>query len=184
MGELERRFPDEVAAALGKYPAPRRAAAALDLLYLAQVAYGRITVAAAREVADLTGLEETHVQALVGFYGLFQDVPRGRWVVHYCTDLPCALAGADEFLATLVDRLGCRPGETSADGMFSLETTMCLAACHRAPVLQVNLEYFENMTVESLDGLVARLRELAAGDPPRRPPMGLGPPSDLAGSPA
>jgi NADH:ubiquinone oxidoreductase subunit E len=72
------------------------------------------------------------------------------------------LRGADEMLPVLASKLGCGPGETSADGMFTLETVMCLAACDRAPLMQVNLEYHEDLTESRIDELLARLRESGA----------------------
>ena len=131
------------------------------------------------EVAGIVDVDPTHVQGLVGFYTLFFDEPHGQYVVQYCNDLPCALRGADEFLEVVAEKLGCRPGETSDDGMFTLETVMCLAACDKAPMMQVNLEYFEDLDEAKLDALVAEWREKAAGSPERRVPFGLGPPSKI-----
>lgn len=179
---LRRHHQAEIDAAVAKYPPGRQAAAAIELLYCAQAAYGHLTDEAVAEVAQVLGMEPTHVEALVGFYTLFLDRPHGRCVVHYCNDMPCALRGAEELLPDLVTRLGCAPGETSPDGMFSLETVMCLAACDHAPMMQVNLEYFEDLTVEKLDQIVADLRVRAAGAP-LKPPFGVGPPSQAAADP-
>jgi NADH-quinone oxidoreductase subunit E len=176
---LRRHHLADVERALAKYPPGRGRSAVLDLLYLAQAAYGRITDDAVREVADIVAVDPTHVQAVVGFYTLFFEQPHGGYVVQYCNDLPCALRGADAFLETVSAKLGCAPGATSADGLFTLETVMCLAACDKAPLMQINLEYFENLTAETLDQLVTDLREKAAALPPRRPPFGYGPPSQI-----
>jgi NADH-quinone oxidoreductase subunit E len=119
------------------------------------------------------------MHALAGFYTLLLTRPHGRYVVQVCTDLPCALRGAEAFLPKVAERLGCAPGATSDDGMFTLETVMCLAACDRAPMMQVNLEYFEDLTEEKLDTLVAELRARAEGAP-RAAPFGIGPPGLLA----
>jgi NADH-quinone oxidoreductase subunit E len=174
---LQRTFPDEVRAAIARYPDGRQASAVLSLLYLAQAAYGQVSDAAVREVAAILDMDATHVHGLVGFYTLFYDRPHGAFVIHYCNDLPCALRGADDLLTRLCARLGLQPGETSADGLFTLETVKCLAACDRAPLMQVNLEYFYDLTDERLDEIIADLRAIAAAEPPRRPPYGYGPPS-------
>lgn len=179
MDLLQRRFQDEIRAAIADYPEGRQASAVLRLLYLAQAAYGHLTPEAIEEVAGLLEIDPTQVRGVAGFYTLFYEQPQGDFVVQYCTDLPCALRGAEALLPLLGELLGCAPGETSADGRFSLECVMCLAACDRAPMMQVNLEYFHDLTPERLAEIVATLRAKAAGDPPRRPPFGLGPPSEI-----
>ena len=179
MDLLQRTHPDEVRAALARYPAGGQASAVLELLYLAQAAYGHLSDDAVREVAALAGTDPTRVRGLVGFYSLLYDRPHGGYVIHFCADLPCALRGAEGVLQALCDRLGVRPGETSADGLFTVEAVKCLAACDRAPVMQVNLEYFEDLTEARLDEIIADLRALAASGPPRRPPFGFGPPSGI-----
>jgi NADH-quinone oxidoreductase subunit E len=181
MDRIARTFPDLVHACLAKYPDGHGASAVLELLYLAQAAYGYLDDAAVTEVATLTGLDATRIRGLVGFYSLFYDRPHGRYVIHFCTDLPCALRGADELLPELCARLGIAPGETTPDGLFTLETVKCLAACDRAPVMQVNLTYFHDLAERDLDGIIADLRALAAVDPPFLPPYGAGPPPAAVG---
>ncbi|MFN8422844.1 MAG: NAD(P)H-dependent oxidoreductase subunit E [Anaerolineae bacterium] len=113
-------------------------------------------------------------------YSLFKEEPHGRMVVHYCTDLPCALRGAEAFLPEVCRAFGvAKPGETSPDGLFSVEEAMCLAACDRAPMMQVNLSYFHDLTPERLDGIVA-LRAKAAARPGPGAPYGLGSVADVA----
>jgi NADH:ubiquinone oxidoreductase subunit E len=179
-GELMRAHPDAVHSAIDGHPPGRASSAVLRLLSLAQAAYGSLTEPAIREVAALTGLEPTRVRGLAGFYSLFYDAPRGVYVIHFCNDLPCALRGAEGLLRSLCDKLGLHPGETSPDGLFTLQTTTCLAACDRAPVMQVNLEYFHDLTEGRLDEIVADLRALVT-DSVGRPPLGVGLPSALRG---
>jgi NADH-quinone oxidoreductase subunit E len=126
-------------------------------------------------------METTQVRGLVGFYSLLMDKPHGGWVIHLCTDLPCALMGAEDFREVLEELLGCRAGTTSDDGLFTLHECMCLGACDRAPLMQVNLEYFYDLTRERLAEIVDDLRSRAESDLKRRPPFGFGPPSDIAG---
>jgi NADH-quinone oxidoreductase subunit E len=181
---LLRSFPDEVRKAIAKFPEGRQASAVLTLLYHAQAAYGQLTPEAIREVASLLEMDATHVRGVAGFYSLFYEEPQGGFVVHYCDDLPCALRGSSEFLPTLSEKLGCQPGETSADGLFSLERVMCLAACDRAPMMQINLEYFHDLDDKTVDEIIAMLRERAANNPARRAPFGYGPPSEMEGAAA
>jgi NADH-quinone oxidoreductase subunit E len=95
---------------------------------------------------------------VAGFYTLFYKAPVGRYVLHVCNDFPCALRGADEFLDHVCRKLGIQPGETTEDGLFTVEPVMCIGACDRAPVMQVNLEFHENLTEEKVDQLVGRLK--------------------------
>jgi NADH-quinone oxidoreductase subunit E len=177
---MRRTFPDEVDDALARYPVGREASAVLSLLYLAQAAYGYLTDEAIAEVASTVGLPPTHVRGLAGFYTLLYERPTGGYVIHFCTDLPCALRGAEPMLDRLCAKLGIEPGETTADGLFTVEAVMCLAACDRAPMMQVNLEYYEDLTDERLDEIIADLRERASSSALRRPPLGFGPPSEMA----
>lgn len=184
MGLMLRTFPRECAEAIARFPEGRQASAVLSLLYLAQAAHGRISAEAIAEVAEVLEMDPTEVRGVAGFYSLIKEEPHGRYVVHYCTDLPCALRGADDFLPEVERALGCAAGGRSEDGLFSLEEAMCLAACDRAPMMQVNLEYFHDLTPERLDELVEELRRLADAGPAPRAPFGFGPPSEIAAVPA
>jgi NADH-quinone oxidoreductase subunit E len=150
----------QVEAILAKYPARR--SAVLPLCHLAQEAYGYMSPEAVREVAEILKLDPTEVQGLVGFYTLLRERPTGKHVIEICNDLPCALRGADDFVAHVCQKLGIRPGETIEDGAFTVETVMCVAACDKAPVAQINLEYYENLDPEKFDALVARLRNASS----------------------
>ena len=143
----------EVDAILAKYPAEHRRAAVMPLLFLAQREHGYVTPLAVRAIAQRLEMDPTQVGGLVGFYTLFTAVPKGRCRMQICTDLPCALQGAEEFARRVGQALSVRPGQTTADGRITVEEVMCLAACHRAPVFQVQdssgLHYHETQTVES-----------------------------------
>ena len=172
---LRATFPDRIREELGRYPSDRPASATIALLYLAQAAYGHMTASAVEEVAELVCVDPSRVRALVGFYSLLRRAPTGGWLIHVCTDLPCALRGADAFLDRLCSRLGIAPGETTADGLFTVEEAMCLAACDRAPVMQVNLAYADGLDDEALDAILDDLRSRADRGDMGRPPLGFGP---------
>lgn len=146
----------EIHAHLLKYPTKR--SAIIPALYIAQREYGYLSDAAIRDVAQMLELDPTEVRAVAGFYSLFYKEPVGKHVIHFCNDLPCALRGADEMLQTLCQKLGVEPHGTTADGMFTIEPAMCLAACDRAPLMQIDLDYFENLTEEKLDQILADIR--------------------------
>jgi NADH-quinone oxidoreductase subunit E len=147
----------ELNAVLSKYP--DRRSAVLDALTIAQRAKNYLDDDDIRWVADRLGMTETEVNAVAGFYSLFRRQPTGKYLIQVCTDLPCALRGAKTFYRRLCERLGLPlEGGTTGDGLFTVEEVVCLAACHRAPVAQINLEYYENLTDEAMDAVIARLR--------------------------
>jgi len=175
VNELAATYPTEIEAILAKYPPAFKRSAVMPLLYLAQRRSGYLTPRALSEVGELVGLAPTEVASLVGFYTLFHDQPAGVYRVQVCTDLPCALRGADGFLAELCANLAIRVGETTPDGRVTVEAVTCLAGCHRAPLLQVQtgagLVYHEQQTVASALALIASLRAPAepAGEPEGQP---------------
>jgi NADH-quinone oxidoreductase subunit E len=146
---------NEILDILAKYPTRR--SAVLPLCQLAQKEYGHMSPQAVREVAEILELDPTEVQGLVGFYTLLRAKPTGEYVIEICNDLPCALRGADDFVEHVCQRLGVQVGETTEDGRFTVETVMCVAACNRAPVAQINLDYYENLDAEVFDRIVDQL---------------------------
>lgn len=134
---LSEKYADEIQQILRRYPPDRQRSAVMPLLYLAQREYGLLTPEAIREVGALIGVSATEVAGVVGFYSLYHDRPGGKRRVQICTDLPCALRGADEFAAALCQRLGVTWDETTADGEFTVEHVMCVGACDKAPVFQI-----------------------------------------------
>jgi len=165
VNEILKKYPQEVRQILAKYPETYRKSAIMPLLYLAQRETNYITRQAIADIAEITGLSTTDVDSVVGFYTLFHENPGGRYRLQVCTDLPCAMKGADEFLKNLCENIGVKVGETTADGLFTIEEVTCLAGCHRAPMLQLqgdgDISYHENLTVESTLALVDKLRKRA-----------------------
>lgn len=157
---------EEIEHHLSKYPDKR--SAVMPLLYIAQEEYGYVTPEAMREIADILDLDVTQVKGIVGFYTMYHDQPKGRYLIQICTDLPCALRGSEEFSAHVCDLLGIQPGETTEDGLFTVENVMCLAACDRAPVMQVNFHYHENLDIDKANELIKALRSEAEASRPYR----------------
>jgi NADH-quinone oxidoreductase subunit E len=149
---LAEKYPQEVKKILAKYPPERKQSAVMPLLHLAQLEAGFVDRHAVVEIAKICGITETDVAEIIGFYTLYHDKPEGKLRIQICNDISCALRGADEFLAKLCDRLGIQPGGTTADGLITVEAVMCLAACDKAPMFQVQgpdgITYHENMTVD------------------------------------
>lgn len=158
MNTLFEKYTDEIQAILSKYPSDQKRAAVMPLMYLAQQRDGYITKGSMQEIAEILDITSTDVGSLVGFYTLFHEGPGGKYRIQVCNDLPCALRGADEFLEKLCENIGIKVGETTQDGLVTIEAVMCLAACDRAPMFQVQtsdgISYYENQTVESALKLV------------------------------
>src|SRR5688500_17760675 len=123
---------DHINRILSKYPADQRRSAVMPLLYLAQSEYGHVTPEAMDEVGRLVGLTATEVSGIVGFYSLYYDHPAGKRRMQICTDLPCALRGAEKWGDEVCARLGVKMHGTTADGQWTVEPVMCLAACDKA----------------------------------------------------
>jgi NADH-quinone oxidoreductase subunit E len=160
---LAEKYQVEIDQILEKYPSEEKRAAVLPLLYLAQREDGYVTQADVAEIAGILDLDETQVGALIGFYTLLHDKPEGKIRVQICTDLPCALRGAERFAEDLCENLGVRIGETTEDGFVTVEEVMCLAACDRAPMFQVQepegIHYHENQTVETALDVIEEYRK-------------------------
>ncbi|MFW5692154.1 MAG: NADH-quinone oxidoreductase subunit NuoE [Chloroflexota bacterium] len=158
---LAEKYADRIQSHFNKYPDKR--SAVMPLLYIAQEEYGYLSKEAIDQVADLCEMDPTQVKSIAGFYTMFRETPKGKYWLHVCTDLPCALKGADEFYQQLLDYLEIEDGGTTADGMFTAEHVMCLAACDRAPMLQCNFHYVENLDMEKMKELIAQWRQEAQG---------------------
>lgn len=163
MNTLREKYPAEIQAILSKYPDEHKRAAVMPLLYLAQRQEGYVTKVAMHEIAEVLDISVTDVASVVGFYTLYYDQPEGKRRIQVCTDLPCALRGAQDFLDKLCENLGIKVGETTPDGQVTVEAVMCLAGCDKAPVFQVQtgegLSYHENQSVESAMALVDSWRK-------------------------
>lgn len=159
---LADKYSAEIDAILDRYPEDRSRAAVMPLMHLAQREYGYLSQEAVSDVSGILDLDPTEVAKLIRFYTLYHDEQGGEVRLQICTDLPCALRGAEAFADQLCDELGVEIGETTDDGLLTVEEVMCLAACHRAPMFQVQdrdgIHYHENQTVESALEFVDSLR--------------------------
>jgi len=163
---LVKKYPKEVKQILAKYPPEQKRSAVMPLLYLAQSEEGYITKDAMQDIANTLEISVTDVGEIVGFYTLYHDKKEGKYRMQVCTDLPCALRGADQFMESLCNNLGIKVGETTTDGLITLEAVTCLAACDRAPMFQIQsrdgLKYHEDMTVDKTMELIDTLKKSGA----------------------
>ena len=148
---------------------PDKRSAILPVLYVAQEEFGFISVEVMDLVAQQLDLTTPKVFEVVTFYTLLKQRPTGKHVIQLCRTLSCALAGSEDILAHLKRRLSIGPGETTKDGLFTLQTVECLASCGTAPALQVNGVFFENLTREKTDRIIDDLKR---GMDPKMKPMG------------
>ncbi|MHB1320943.1 MAG: NADH-quinone oxidoreductase subunit NuoE [Acidithiobacillus ferrivorans] len=141
-----------------KYPAEQARSALLAALRIAQEEQGYLSDALMAYVADLLGLPAIHAYEVATFYTMYDLRPVGRHKLCVCGSVSCFLNGSDTVIKHLSERLGIGLGETTADGLFTLQEVECLGACKDAPMMQVGDRYYENLTPESLDALLAKLR--------------------------
>ena len=164
---LVKKYPKEVKQILSKYPAEQKRSAVMPLLFLAQREEGYVNKEAMQDIAKIVDITETDVAAIVGFYTLYHDKKAGKYRMQVCTDLPCALRGADQFMDSLCGNLGIQVGETTEDGFVTLEAVTCLAACDKAPMFQTQgpdgIKYHENMTVDRTMELISILKKSVKG---------------------
>jgi len=137
---------------------PRKEAAMLPVLYLAQREFGHLGAEAIEYVAKLMDQAPARVQGVVSFYTLYNMKPIGRHHIQVCRTLPCALRGAEEVTEFLRKKLGIECGQTTPDGRFTLSEVECLASCGTAPMMQVNDDYYENLTEEKINQILDAMK--------------------------
>ena len=144
-------------AILETYPESR--SAVMPLLYIASLEHEYASLDAMREVAELVGLTPAQVQSVASFYTMFKREPVGTYLVSVCTSISCYLMDADDVLEAVERSSGAPDGETSGDGMFTVEHVECIGACGGAPAIQVNYELVEGVTESAAQELVEWLRD-------------------------
>jgi NADH-quinone oxidoreductase E subunit len=142
---------------LSRYPVKR--SALIPILHEVQARDGYLSQEALAEVAQYLELHPVEVAETATFYDLLNLRPVGKYQILFCHNLSCALVGAERLLAHLERALGIKAGETTPDGLFTLRRMECLASCGTAPVMQVNGEYYENLTEAKVDQILNGLRQ-------------------------
>lgn len=133
---------------------PNREAAILPTLYLAQREFGHLSDEAILYVAELLGFTPARIYGVATFYTMYNKKPVGKYHLQVCRNLSCSLMGAEHLIEHVARKIGVKPGETTPDGRFTLSTVECLGSCGTAPVMQVNDDYYENLTEESIDAIL------------------------------
>lgn len=142
-----------------RYPKPM--AALLPVLWVAQEQFGWISEDVMRYIADLLGVPFNHVLGVVTFYTMYNRKPVGKYHIQVCANVSCMLRGSDNLIEHLENRLGVKVGETTSDKLFTLSEVECLGSCGTAPMMQVNNDYYDNLTSEKIDNLLEEFKKQA-----------------------
>ncbi len=152
----KQRFAREVA----KYPAEQKQSAVMACLSIVQQEQGFVSQAAEAEIAAYLGMPEIAVHEVTTFYNMYNQSPVGKYKITVCTNLPCQLREGQTALDHVCHKLGIHAGETTADGLFTVQQSECLGACADAPVLLVNDRTMcSYMTQDKLDQLIEGLKK-------------------------
>ena len=153
------RFDREVA----KYPADQKQSAVMACLTIIQSEFGFVSTESEKRVAEYLGMAPIAVHEVTTFYNMYNQQAVGKYKLNVCTNLPCQLRDGAEALKHLEHKLGISMGETTADGLFTLQQSECLGACADSPVMLVNdLTMCSFMSNEKLDQLIAGLQSAEA----------------------
>jgi NADH-quinone oxidoreductase subunit E len=137
---------------------PAKQSMMLAALYIAQEQNGYLTEEAIQQVAKRLAMTPGDVYSTASFYSLFRMKPIGRYVIQVCEGISCYLTdGAERVVEYVTEKLGIKPGETSLDGRFTLETVQCLASCGTSPAMRVNDQLYENLSPAIIDDILERL---------------------------
>ncbi|KAI9750898.1 MAG: NADH:ubiquinone oxidoreductase 24 [Chaenotheca gracillima] len=152
---INNKLIDEI---LKRYPEQYKKAAVMPLLDLGQRQLGYTSISVMNEVARLLEMPPMRVYEVATFYTMYNRSPVGKFHVQACTTTPCQLCGSDGVMKAIESNLGIHPGETTADNLFTFTEVECLGACVNGPMIQINDDYYEDLTPESTNALLDALR--------------------------
>ena len=156
---LSEKAKAEIQKVLGYYPEDKSKSAILRILHIVEEeADGWLSPDTMDMVAEMLRIEPIEVYEVATFYTMYNLQPVGKYVFEVCNTGPCMLVGSDNILQHLEEKLGIKIGETTSDGMFTIQTTQCLGACGYGPMLQCGKFYHENLTPEKVDELIEACR--------------------------
>jgi len=137
---------------------PKKEASLLPVLHLTQKEFGFVPVEAEKLVAKMLRIKPIRVREVMTFYTMLYRERMGQYHIQVCSNLSCSLLGAEKLIDYLKERLKIEPGQTTADGKFTLSTVECLGACEEAPCMQINFDYHGNLDKKKIDSILAGLR--------------------------
>ena len=142
---------------LEKYPADQKLSAVMSALRIVEDEYRWLSWEIMQEIADYLEMPAIHVYEVATFYSMYEHQDVGRHKISVCTNISCQLCGSNDVLKYLREKTGIGPGETTDDGKITIKEVECLGACAGAPMMQVNKDYHENLTTESIDRILKEL---------------------------
>ncbi len=148
---------DQIKREIAKYPPDQKQSAVMAALRIAQDEHGWLSVPLMDYVADLLGMRPIAVYEVATFYSMYDLKPVGKHKISLCTNVSCMLCGSDTLVNHLQKRLGIKLGETTPDGKVTLKEVECLGACGGAPMFQIGKNYYENLTPQKIDEILASL---------------------------
>ncbi len=153
----------KVSEIIARYPEGKQKSALLPLLHLAQEEFGGWLSADTMDyVAELLSITPIEVYEVATFYSMYNLKPVGKYMFEVCQTGPCMVRGCDDIIAYISEKLDIKPGETTADGLFTLKTVECLGACGYAPMMQLGKFYREHLTKQRVDEIIEECRNKAA----------------------
>ena len=165
MNEFSQEKLKEVQEIIGRYPEGKQRSAVIPVLHLAQQEFGGwLSTQTMDYVASLLNMLPIEVYEVASFYSMYNLRPVGKYMFEVCQTGPCMLNGSDQVIQYIYDKLGIRPGETTADGLFTLKTVECLGACGYAPMMQLGKNYREHLTKEKVDQIIEECRQIVAAN--------------------
>ncbi len=153
--EFSENAKKEIAAKIDQLP--DRRSALIPALYIAEREFRYISPEVMEYLAAELGLPVSEVRGVATFYTMFNKEPVGKYHIQVCQNLTCSLLGAESLISYLEKKLGIACGQTTADGKYSISRVECLGSCGTAPVMQINDDYYENLTAEKIDEILAGL---------------------------
>ena len=142
-----------------RYPPGTESSLVLPCLRRIQEDRGFVADSDIADLAEYIPVPRIQIEEVLSHYTQFRRAPIGRWHLQACRNLSCSMRGAEGVIDQLTRKLGIQPGQTTADGLFTLSTVECLGSCGTAPVVMVNEAYHENMNALRLDALIEELRK-------------------------
>jgi len=149
----------EIKEKVQKYP--RKKSGILPALTVAYRQLGYVDPEIYRAISEVIGVPYVEIAEAATFYTMFPKEPRGKYLIQVCHNISCALLGADSLIVYLEEKLGIKKGETTGDNLFTLISVECLGSCSTAPMMQINNDFYENLTREKVDNILQELKAKA-----------------------
>ncbi|MBI3755022.1 MAG: NADH-quinone oxidoreductase subunit NuoE [Deltaproteobacteria bacterium] len=153
---LSQKTIEDIKRAIAKYP--RKKSASMDALMIAQKECGHLTQDVLLEIASLLEMPPVRLNQVAAFYTMYNKKPVGKHHVQVCTNVSCSLLGSEHIVEFLSKKLGIKKGETTSDKKFTLSEVECLGSCGTAPMMQINDDYYENLTEVKIEEILKGLK--------------------------